>query len=81
MELLVIVIMDYKIGPIYKLSDDIIAIGFFDETSFKLINYKTNEIYSEIKGEHKQEILGIIKIDNKKFATCSKDNTIKIWQY
>ena len=69
------------IGPVYKLNDEIIAIGFFDESSFKLINYKTNEICSEIKGEHKQEILGIIKINNEKFATCSKDNTVKIWTY
>ena len=57
------------------------ALGFFDETSFKLINVKTNEIYSEIKGEHKQEVSCIIKLENKKFITCSKDNTIKIWEY
>ena len=69
------------IGPIYKLNDEIVALGFFDETSFKLINVKTNEIYSEIKGEHKQEVSCIIKLENKKFITCSKDNTIKVWEY
>jgi WD40 repeat protein len=61
-----------------RLNDGKLVCGFQDH-SIVVYNSLSNYECIFIMNDHREQITGLIQMDNNILASCSKDNTIKLW--